>query len=208
MAMDNIDHISECTFVDMIDRTPARQEGITDLAEMMDMRDMRDMREPFPTGLTPVMCDPWSEEIIRHLQAVRDKASRKMNDHNRNSATYRFRSHLVSIPAFLIPTIMAPIALLFKSNIDACDTHDISSYEYLTSAGFILTGVLQAIAKHYQYDLRTQHHNVFASRYSALLSEIEEELTKKKQFRTNADAFMASVRLKYNNNVEQEPSID
>lgn len=154
---------------------------------------------------TPVLCDPWTEHIVEHCMQIRSKSLSKMKEHEQHSTKYRRRSHVLSIPALIIPTVMAPVSLLVNSDDDPCADSQVSTYEYLTTIGFIFTGVFQALSKHYQYDIRAHHHNMFASRYQSLASEIDEELIKRKEYRDNADAFMASIRLKFNNYVEQEP---
>lgn len=153
--------------------------------------------------LSPVLTDPWTAVITERCVLLAEQAEEKSARHMRDAAYCRTNATLLSVPALIIPVIFAPLVLLLGGQ--SCSGHGTKAADYVASIGFVSTGMIQAITRHYQFDERRVHHARFASHYTALSSEIREELARDRHFRQNADTFLTSLRIRLANYVEHEP---
>ena len=154
-----------------------------------------------------MLCDAWTPEITDHCVQIAKIAEEKINSHARDAIRCRSLGNLCTLPAILIPIILAPSILwLGGSETGSCETlHGPTVVDYVAAVGFVITGGLQAIARHFSYESKMAKHQSFAGRYKSIVSEIYEELAKDRHYRNNPDTFMATMRLRMDYCADGEP---
>lgn len=152
--------------------------------------------------------DPWSNKIEDYVKKMRDKCLIKMDQHDRCSNHYKKRDVMTRLPTLILPSIFAPLVLLMANEEDPCAKSDhIQISSYLSTSGFILTGIFTGIHNFFRYDHRVNKHNRFSAKYSDLITDIETELIKKKKYRIPADVFVTTIKMKFDTFVFHEPVI-
>jgi len=110
------------------------------------------------------------------------------------------------IPPVLISAIFAPLVLLAgQLNSEDCDR--VSIADYLSTTGFVISGIASAINTFFRFGNRCALHHMYAAKYSDIVTDIQSEMVKKKEYRIAADVFICTMRIKYDNLIFGEPVI-
>jgi hypothetical protein len=70
-----------------------------------------------------------------------------------------------------------------------------------------MSSFLTVVCGFFKYGERSTLHHMYSAKYSDVITDIASEVIKKKQFRVNADLFVATMRIKYDNLVFGEPVV-
>ena len=132
---------------------------------------------------------PWTKktEDLLNLWETDIKRSHKM--HDKSGYHYKHLRKVWGIPAIILPGVMSPISAVFAET---------TWIKYVNMGAFVLVAIFAGIDAFFSFATRKEQHFNHSSRYDELTTIIEGELYKSKQFRTQADVFLTSVRLKYN----------
>ena len=154
----------------------------------------------------PRLSDPWSSEIEGYVSKVRCNSDKKSSKHG--EAGHHFRSLEIrwSLPAALIPALCAPIVTLIRYTVDEEDGK-VSAADYMSTFGFILTTIFAGVSSYFRYSYRSAVHHSYSARYMDIVTDIDTELVKRKEFRTSADVFITTIKMKYDSMVFGEPVI-
>lgn len=150
--------------------------------------------------------DPWTVSITEFITELKAKANKKSKLHELAGHYFRNMEVRWVLPSILVPTIFGPVVLLI-SNITYDNDEVVTTADYISTTGFILTSVLTSVSNFYRYGTRSQDHHTYSAKYSDIVTDIESELIKKKKFRTNADVFVTTMKMKFDNLVFGEPVI-
>ena len=167
----------------------------------LDFKDDDDSRTP-----PPELSEPWSHTVTNYVKKVRAEMLHKHQLHEKCGEYFRIMEVRWGLPTMLIPGVLGPISLLTTS-LTKEDCSKITYSDYITTFGFVLTTCVTGIYNFYQFGSRSTEHYVYAARYSEVISEIDVELSKKKQYRTSSAVFVTAMTMKNDNLVFGEPAI-
>jgi hypothetical protein len=102
------------------------------------------------------------------------------------------------------PTVFGPLVLLLRNVGNSCE---IGAADYLSTAGFVVTGALSAVAAFFRFGPRSGQHFTYAAKYADVMSDITAETVKKKRFRVNADVFITELKVKLDHLKAGEPKL-
>jgi hypothetical protein len=152
------------------------------------------------------LADPWTDKIKRYTERIQGDAERKMLEHSRAGHYYRSREVRWVIPSMLVPVCFSPLVLISKYAYgDTCEM--VTASDYVAAGGLLLSSFLTVVCGFFKYGERSALHHTYAAKYSDVVTDIAAEVIKKKQFRVNADLFVATMRIKYDNLVFGEPVV-
>lgn len=150
--------------------------------------------------------DPWTSSINEYVIDIKNLSSKKSKQHELSGHYFRKMEIRWVLPSILVPTVFGPIVLLI-GNIEKDSDDMVTITDYVSTTGFILTSVLNSISNFYRYGNRSQDHYMYSAKYSDIVTDIEAELIKKKKYRTNADVFVTTVKMRLDHLTFGEPVI-
>lgn len=133
---------------------------------------------------------PWTSKNDDLLNTWNDDILRSQQMHERAGYHYKYLRNIWGIPAIIVPGVLSPIAAVF---------YDTEWIKYVNAGGFILVAVFSGIDTFFEFSTRKEQHFNHAARFAELSTAIEGEVNKSKRFRMQADVFLTSIRLRYNN---------
>lgn len=135
------------------------------------------------------------EDIIRLIHK-----SKVQKEYHRVAAQYCQKwGHIFELPPILFPIILAPISSTFDSY---------NWVVYMNMTGFIISGLLAAIVKHYNFSVLAKEHIDISRSYVELKDNLRNELNKKKIYRTQVTEFINSSYKQYHNLMNISPFIE
>tara|TARA_Y100000992_G_scaffold299430_1_gene266205 strand:- start:110 stop:586 length:477 start_codon:yes stop_codon:yes gene_type:complete len=132
--------------------------------------------------------EPWlddHEALIHQWKQTSDTLSKKHEDAGYAAKRKHTR---FGLPAMLIPMVMAPMTPLFGSH---------WSTLYVESAGFVLSAVASGMVQFFNFAGKSERHFNFSARYADLVTDIEQELAKPRQYRQQVDTFSLRVKMMF-----------
>lgn len=146
--------------------------------------------------MTPDQCDPWTRSIEEHLRNVIEDLKKAQKDHERLSGDNERYDAYLRLPSLLLPCIYGAIIPVLSDN---------RLSTVVSTTGFVMTGMCTITCSYFQFQSKAKDHSIFANKHSEIIREIEGELIKRKEFRTNADVFCTYLRLKIDNLTSSRP---
>tara|TARA_Y100000389_G_C17452380_1_gene515744 strand:+ start:1337 stop:1987 length:651 start_codon:yes stop_codon:yes gene_type:complete len=135
------------------------------------------------------------EDIIRLIEK-----SKVQKEYHRVAAQYCQKwGHILELPPILFPIILAPISSTFDSY---------NWVVYMNMTGFIISGLLAAIVKHYNFSVLAKEHIDISRSYVELKDNLRNELNKKKIYRTQVTEFINSSYKQYHNLMNISPFME
>lgn len=164
--------------------------------------------EPSETSNTPPpgLSDPWTQRTNDYLMRLRQCAEEKHRLHDLTGYHFRQLDVRWGVPAIIIPAACSPLVVLM-GYISPESCHSIPASDYIASIGFLLSTIVNGIYGFFKFGQRSTQHYMYSAKYSDIITDIDTELIKKKQFRINADLFVATIKMKYDNLIFGEPII-
>lgn len=139
--------------------------------------------------------DTHKEDIIRLIHKLKVQ-----KEYHRVAAQYCQKwGHILELPPILFPIILAPISSTFDSY---------NWVVYMNMSGFIISGLLAAIVKHFNFSVLAKEHIDISRSYVELKDNLRNELNKKKIYRTQVTEFINSSYKQYHNLMNISPFIE
>jgi len=139
---------------------------------------------------------PYTDQIESQLKEWQSEALELSHKHNLKGYSHKRNYIGLSIPTLLTSVVMSGLS----GSID-----QIPGGQWVSMAGFIIIGTLSGVNTFYNFAAKAeknfQHENLFG----ALASDIDEELTKSRQFRSPADVVLARTKMKRDNLIRTAP---
>lgn len=132
--------------------------------------------------------EPWNtaqEELIDKWRTACDDLSVK---HQISAESCKKKHSFYGLPSLIIPLLMTPISATFK---------DESWISYIEMSAFMLSGVASAMLQFYNFSGKKERHFAFSARYADLVTDIEQEMAKPRQFRQEVDTFSLKIKMLY-----------
>ena len=101
------------------------------------------------------------------------------------------------MPLVVVPVIMSPVSLLRESSLPAA--------KYVNAGAFLITGVISGVYSFFKIGEKMTNHFNFSVRYSDVASDVELELVKGREFRTQLDVFATRIHMIVDNLSNTEP---
>ena len=157
------------------------------------------MADDDSVSLNPNDIETWTEkhedDIIRLIQK-----SKIHKEYHREAGQYCKKwGHILELPPILFPIILAPISSTFDSY---------NWVVYMNMSGFIISGLLAAIVKHFNFSVLAKEHIDISRSYVELKDTLRNELNKNVAFRTQVSEFTNSSYKQYHNLMNIAPFID
>jgi hypothetical protein len=92
---------------------------------------------------------------------------------------------------------MSPVSLLLESSVPAA--------KYVNAGAFLVTGLIGGVYSFFKFGEKMTNHFNFSARYSDVASDVELELVKGREFRTQLDVFAARIHMIVDNLSNTEP---
>ena len=138
----------------------------------------------------------WTAKIEDYLLDIKEKAKKKIIEHNKNYKKYKIIFYSINIPEAILLFILSSMTTNFKNN-----------NEEITNTITILAGVLSLINSFIDPGKLNTEHLHYKNLYEELIQQIEIELVKSKSLRIDADLFLSTINNDYNNLNGKEPSL-
>ena len=101
------------------------------------------------------------------------------------------------MPLVLVPVIMSPVYLLLESSVPTA--------KYVNASAFLVTGLIGGVYSFFKFGEKMTNHFNFSARYSDVASDVELELVKCREFRTQLDVFATRIHMIVDNLSNTEP---
>ena len=92
---------------------------------------------------------------------------------------------------------MSPVSLIMNEDSDVA--------KYINAGAFLATGVIGGVYSFFKFGEKMTNHFNFSARYADVASDIELELVKGREFRTQLDVFSTRVHMLVDNLSSTEP---
>jgi hypothetical protein len=132
---------------------------------------------------------PWNDKIEEYILDIRARS--KVNAKKHEEAGYHFKKRKTwfGLPTTVVPLVMAPVTLVLGSD---------HSYALPISAcALLVSGLSSGINDFFSYGEKTSNNFNSATNWSMLVSEIDGEMAKHRNYRQPADVFMSRAQMKF-----------
>lgn len=155
---------------------------------------------------SPQLTDPWSSKIQSYMDKIKKESKDLQIQHEKACHYFRKMEIRWGIPAIIVPLICSPVVLSLNYIwAESCDGY--SPGQFVSAFGLLLSSVASGINGFFKFGSRSSIHNMFSSKYSDIITDIDSEMIKKKQFRISADVFVAIIKMKFDSLVASQPII-
>jgi hypothetical protein len=131
--------------------------------------------------------EEWSNENEEYLCGIIRDCNIRSDQHERAGYLFKSKNTYWGLPLVLLPTIMSPISILMEHN------EELS--KYINAFAFLTTGVIGGVYSFFKFGEKMSEHFNMSSRYSDVRTDIELELTKKREFRMQLDVFITRIHM-------------
>lgn len=121
----------------------------------------------------------------------------KSSQHEQTGYSFKQKNTIWGLSLVLVPVIMSPVSLLLESSVPAA--------KYVNAGAFLVTGLIGGVYSFFKFDEKMTNHFNFSARYSDVASDVELELIKGREFRTQLDVFATRIHMIVNNLSNTEP---
>lgn len=143
--------------------------------------------------------ESWSEKNENFIKGISQTCEIKRKQHEQAGYYFKNRNTLWGLPAVLIPTVMAPLSVLIDENTNVGI--------YINAGAFLLTGVITGVMSFFKYGEKMTNHFNFSAKYADVISDINLELMKSRQFRVQLDVFSTRIHMITDSLANSEPII-
>jgi hypothetical protein len=144
--------------------------------------------------------EPWNSKLEHYVKHMRDVSDTQSHLHEHAGYKFKSKNNWFGLPSILIPLIMAPVSLMLEAA-------DSGKLPYVNAVGFMLTGIFTGVYSFFKYGEKMERHFSFSARYSDIVTDIESELIKGRQFRTQADVLIIKIKMGLDNLNNSAPVI-
>lgn len=128
----------------------------------------------------------WDESSEDYIIGLKKKCLKRREFCYQKSQEKRRAHRRLAVPVVIIPIIMTPIA-----QIDECE---IPAVKYILTVVFIIISILNAVNTYFDYSRKSEQLLQNRYKYDEILEEIEYQMSKPQQFRTNVNVMMSNLK--------------
>ena len=128
--------------------------------------------------------EPWSNRNEKYISDIRDRCYNNIQNHRRKAGMYRRRYVSLSIPNILIPLTLSSFSQYL--------------YPIVKLSGNVLNTMSSGLLSFFNYGKLYTRHLEAANKYESLMMDIDAILSKKKQYREDADITIERIKNTYN----------
>lgn len=141
--------------------------------------------------------EKWSELNEAYMRHMINVCKTKASQHEQAGYLFKKRNTRWGLPLVILPVVMSPISILIDENDEVS--------KYVNACAFLVTGVIGGVYSFFKYGEKMSNHFNFSTRYSDVVSDIEIELVKGREFRVQLDVFSTRVHMLVDNLANTEP---
>jgi hypothetical protein len=146
-----------------------------------------------------VVEEKWSTLNEAYMRYMSDVCKTKAAQHEKAGYLFKDKNTFWGLPMVLVPIMMSPISILIDEESKAS--------KYVNALAFLLTGVIGGVYSFFKYGEKMSNHFNFSARYADVASDIEMELIKGREFRTQLDVFSTRIHMLVDNLANTESVI-
>jgi hypothetical protein len=143
--------------------------------------------------------EPWGEVNETFMHEIIQSCKNKADQHERSGYHFKGKNTTWGLPGVLLPIIMSPVSVLIDSEPNVS--------KYVNACAFLATGIVAGVASYFKFGEKMANHFNFSARYTDVISDIELELIKAREFRTQLDVFSTRIHMMVDNLSNTEPTI-
>ena len=143
--------------------------------------------------------EQWGKQNELYMNMMITVCKNRAAQHEQAGYYFKGKNTNWGLPLVLVPVIMSPISVL----IDGFD--DVS--KYINAVAFMTTGVLGGVVSFFKYGEKMSNHFNFSTRYSDIVTDIESELVKGRNYRMQLDVFSTRIKMMVDNLANTEPTL-
>lgn len=143
--------------------------------------------------------EKWSKEHVIDINKLIYKTKIRKQYHREASQYCKKWANRLELPPILFPIVLAPISSTFDSRWWVV---------YMNMTGFIVSGLLVAIVKHFSFGDLSKEHIQLSRSYVKLKDNLRTELTKKEEFRTDVTKFISDSYSEFHQLMNTSPLLD
>jgi hypothetical protein len=147
---------------------------------------------------------PWNDNIEELFEEWKSICKGKAKMHVKAGYIYKTKNTLWGLPAILVPIVMAPISIMI--GYDECDG-ELDWRAGLNAGAFLLSGIFSGVHSFFKYGEQMERFFNYSSRYNDIVTDIQSELIKDRQYRVQAEVFIIRVKMLIDNLCMTEPVI-
>jgi hypothetical protein len=143
--------------------------------------------------------EKWSIRNERYMHAMIALCRNKSSQHENAGYTFKKKNTYWGLPLVILPVIMSPVSLMVDSDKEVS--------KYINAVAFMITGIVGGVYSFFKFGEQMSNHFNFSARYADIVSDIELELVKGRDFRTQLDVFYTRIHMLVDNLSATEPVI-
>lgn len=132
--------------------------------------------------------EPWEDSQEALIQGWRTNCESLAARHEEAAKVAKKKAVKYGLPAIIIPLLMTPLSSAFQ------DTEWIG---YVEMSAFMTSGLASAMSQFFNFSGKSEKHFSFSSRYADLVTDIDQELAKRRPFRQSVDTFTLKIKMAY-----------
>ena len=140
--------------------------------------------------------EEWNDANEQFVHSLSLACSTKSDQHQQAGYSFKTKNNNWGLPMVLIPVIMSPMSLVIQSDIAST---------YVNAAAFLATGIVSGVYSFFKYGEKTADHFNYSGRYADIVSDIELELKRGREFRVSLDVFLTKIHMRMDNLAITEP---
>ena len=143
--------------------------------------------------------EQWGERNEIYMMNTIQICKNRADQHEQAGYHFKGKNTHWGLPLVLVPIIMSPISVLIDEYT--------SVSKYINAIAFLATGVLGGVVSFFKYGEKMSNHFHFSSRYADIVTDIEAELVKGREYRVQLDVFLTCVKMVVDSLANTEPTL-
>lgn len=141
--------------------------------------------------------EKWSPRNEMYMRNMINLCKTKAKQHEEAGYSFKKKNTYWGLPLVILPVIMSPVSLLMDEESETS--------KFINAGAFLATGVIGGVYSFFKFGEKMTNHFNFSARYADVVSDIELELVKGRDFRTQLDVFSTRVHMLVDNLSNTEP---
>jgi hypothetical protein len=143
--------------------------------------------------------EKWGEGNEIYMHNIIKICKNRADQHEQAGYHFKGKNTHWGLPLVLVPVIMSPISVLIDEFTGVS--------KYINAGAFLATGVLGGVVSFFKYGEKMSDHFHFSSRYADIVTDIEAELVKGREYRTQLDVFSTRTKMIVDSLANTEPTL-
>lgn len=129
--------------------------------------------------------EKWSDDNTQFFKNIMADCNERSVQHGRAGRKFKKINNGLTIPTMLLPIVLSTLS------------NELAEQHLLNDCLLIGLACLNGVNAFFDFSKKSSNHLEFESRYEELNHEIESELVKAKNFRTQFDVYLTEISMKY-----------